>query len=103
MVIRAEREAFMRTNDIPAADALAYAGGAWNEYLSSAWGVDDSEPWPNDCYMAVYVIPGGNEGLQLRVQTVNEEPRLLLYGKSLGIGWAECYESAGRISAMLNQ
>jgi len=102
LLARAEREAYLRLNDIPACEARAYVGGAWNEYLAPNWGTDDNRPWPDDCYMTVAVVPGGNEGLALRVETCDNSHELLLTGKSLGCTWQECYESAGRISAMLN-
>ena len=103
LVARAEREAYMRLNHVPAGEARHHLGGAWNEYLEPCFGLDASQPWPHDCYMAVYVIPGANEGLSLRVTTVDDDQRFMLTGKALGMDWHECYASASRISALLNQ
>ena len=64
--------------------------------------------WPaNGRWIAVFVVVGGSEGLYLHVESIDRDGKreLLIVGKTCSSSretWAECYESAGRISWLLN-
>lgn len=94
-----------------ATDSAAFGTvGPWDEYFTVQASFDASrsnEKWPEGRWIAVYVVPGSSEGLYLHVDAIDCEGKrtLLLLGKTCSSGretWAKCYESAGRISYLLN-
>lgn len=71
-------------------------------------GIGPNSPWPQRRWTYAYVVHGGSEGYWLHVESQGTDVKgqkwgseMLLLAKSLGNSWERCYESAGRISYML--
>ena len=86
----------------------------WDEGGPHAWpGQSGGAYWPtNYRWVFAYVVHGGSEGYWLHVDVLGTEEKEnsfdrkpfhkhLLMAKSLGSEWERCYESAARISYML--
>jgi hypothetical protein len=90
----------------PDCEHLEYVqSGEWDEGLSTAGCVSNSgKMWPGDCWIAVYVVSGGSEGLWLHVDSMESDKpnQTLLLGKSLIEDWDACWASAARIAAALH-
>lgn len=87
-----------------------YSVGPWDEYFNvpNYTLTDKDERWPAGCrWIACFVVVGGSEGLYLHVEAIDYDgkSRLLMLGKTCSSSretWMKCYESAARISWLLN-